>query len=362
MEVPLDHLNPNSRKISIEYLFNEPFDPNKKTILTHADPLDEFLGVGHLTEVKTEEFNVIHVRGRYSSPGLTNFFDENPTITWSDKYRWLNRYQVIQDMEWIRKAFLGNSPVILLGFGSNAGLVHYYLHEYPNQVEKVVSLNPLLLDIPKNLSFWDLLESFDDLSKNFSAEEIIHFSAQADQPYFFMDKLSRDSLISEHMNIFLQSDTKRSIEDLFPSLGARAFEHFMDIGIYDLGTLGHFLRLLSIDLRNEPSKKILEIYQGTNYDLGKQFTSKMIVIGGAYNLLLDPKSFDAIGELYPNSNVFLLKDGYNFSRTREAEIWNDLLAVFYSDDTPGQVRMYAKLQGMDLLFQDRTYNSIRVGN
>ncbi|MFC3879182.1 alpha/beta fold hydrolase [Algoriphagus namhaensis] len=361
IEVPLDHFDSNSRKISIEYVLNEPFDSHRKTILIHADPLDEYLGVGDLTEVQIPGFNIIRIRGRYFSSDLTNFFDDNPTITWTDKYRWLSRNQVIEDIEWIRKDILGEQPSILLGFGSGAGLVHYYLHEYPNKVEKAVSLNPLLFDVPKNLSFWDLLEGFNRLSETHSTEEIVHFSVQSSDPYFFMDKPTRDSVVENRIGIYEEAFRKKPKVKITPSLVVRSFEHYMDIGIYDLGPIGHFLRLLSKEIRDKSFGQTFENYTGTNYDLGKSYFSKMILIGGAYNLLLDPKSFDVIGEFYPNSNVFLLKDGFDFSMTRKAGIWSELLSVFCSGIIPDQIQMYSKLQGMDLLFQDRDYNSIRVG-
>jgi len=359
--VPLDHWDANSRKIGIEYILTEPFDPSKQTILTHEDPFDDFLGLGEVLNSELADFNIIRIKGRYFSSEFDRFLGENLQAPWVDKYRWLNRYQIIKDMEWIRKDVLGDNPVILLGFGSSAGLAHYYLHEYPNQVEKVVSLNPLLLDMPKNLSFWDLLEGFDYLTETYSSDQIVRFSTQSFAPYFFMDKPIRDSLIETNIKEFVKSFGENSFYELSPSLVVRSFEHLMDTGPYDLGPFGHLLELISIEIRDETFGQIFENYRGTNYDRGKDYSSKMILIGGAYNLLLDPKSFDVIGEFYPNSNVFLLKDGYDFSVIRKMGLLNELLFGFCSNEISDQIKIYEKLQRVGLLFQNKDYNSIRIG-
>ncbi|WP_297337224.1 hypothetical protein [Algoriphagus sp.] len=360
IKVPLDHQNPESRKISIEYMLTRPFDPDKKTIITHDDPFDYYFGLGDLLHLPSEDFNVIRIHGRYFSSDLQDFFDENPAITLENNYRWLSRYQVIQDLEWIRKEILGENPAILLGFGSSAGLIHYYLHEYPSHVEKVVSLNPFLLDIPKNLRFWNLLGGFEELIDNQSSELVLKFSTKSSEPYFFLDKSIRDSLFLKKFNEFNQDQNLN--EPIFNSLGftVRAFEHFIDMDKKNLGPLGEFLSQTSLELMEASSFEKSKI-EGTNYDMGKMYSSKIIIIGGVYNLLLDPKSFDIIGEFYPNSNVFLLKDGFGFTETQGAGIWKELLITFCSENVQDQVQLYRRLQQLDLLFQEKNYNSIRVG-
>ncbi|WP_100628035.1 alpha/beta fold hydrolase [Algoriphagus formosus] len=359
IEVPLDHEDPYSIKVKIEYSIQQPFDSKKKTIITHADPLDDYLGLGDLIELEFTGFNLIKIHGRYSSPYLNQFIEENTGIESDKKYLWLSRGQIIKDIEVVRKEILGDDSAILIGFGSGAGLIHYYLHEFPNNVEKVVSLNPLLLDIPKNLSFWDLLEGFDSIFKEYSTDQIVRFSITSSEPYFFMDKPIRDSLLESRIKEFVKTSFSESQKEISLGLEARAFEHYLDIGIYDLGPFGHFLGLLSSSLRSNTMS--LEYFNGTNYDRGKAYSSKIILVGGVYNLLLDPKSFDVIGEFYPNASVHYLRDGYDFSETRKRRIWEALISSLCSDDVSTKIEMFKLLQEHELLFQEKNYNSIRVG-
>lgn len=359
IEVPLDHEDPYSKKIKIEYSIQQPFDPKKKTIITHADPFDEYLGLGDLLDLELTEFNLIKIQGRYSSPYLNQFIQENTEIRSDKKYHWLSRDQIIKDIELVRKEILGDDSAILIGFGSGAGLIHYYLHEFPDRVEKVLSLNPLLLDIPKNLSFWDLLEGFDSKIKEYSTDQIVRFSVQSSEPYFFMDKPIRDSTIKVKIEDFINTTFLETQNAISLGLEARAFEHYLDIGIYDLGPFGHFLGLLSLSLRSNTMS--LEYFNGTNYDRGKLFSSKIILVGGVYNLLLDPKSFDVIGEFYPNASVHYLRDGYDFSESRKRGIWEALISSLCSNDVSAKIELFKLLQEQELLFQEKNYNSIRVG-
>ncbi|SFO71923.1 hypothetical protein SAMN04488519_11290 [Algoriphagus ornithinivorans] len=347
------------KKIKIEYTIQNPFDPEKKTIITHEDPFDKYLGVGDLLNVELKDFNYIKIHGRYFSSDLSRFLKENESIESEKKFHWLSRTQIINDIELVRKEILGDRQVILLGFGSGAGLIHYYLHEYPTSVEKVVSLNPLLFDIPKNLSFWDLLGGFESIVNEYSINQIIRFSIQSSQPYFFMDKTIRDSVLKANIEEFTRRFDLKNLEETNLSLGVRAFEHELDNGIYDLGPFRHFLSLLSIEWQFDLNS--FDWFKGTNYDLGREFKSKLTLIGGVYNLVLDPKSFDVIGEFYPNSSVYLLKDGFDFSITRNKEMWAEMISSFCSDDISDQIKIFKLLQEKDLLFQGKSYNSVRVG-
>lgn len=317
------------------------------------------MGFGDLLNVELKDFNYIKIHGRYFSSDLSRFLKENESIESEKKFHWLSRTQIINDIELVRKEILGDRQVILLGFGSGAGLIHYYLHEYPTSVEKVVSLNPLLFDIPKNLSFWDLLGGFESIVNEYSTNQIIRFSIQSSQPYFFMDKTIRDSVLKANIEEFTRRFDLKNLEETNLSLGVRAFEHELDNGIYDLGPFSHFLSLLSIEWQFDLNS--FDWFKGTNYDLGREFKSKLTLIGGVYNLVLDPKSFDVKGEFYPNSSVYLLKDGFDFSITRNKEMWAEMISSFCSDDISDQIKIFKLLQEKDLLFQEKSYNSVRVG-
>jgi pimeloyl-ACP methyl ester carboxylesterase len=227
IQVPLDHTDPKSRTITITYHFENQFDSSKQTVFTIDDPIDEAYPDFELGNSIKSEFNWVRISGRYFSEDLEKFITENSQGNWDKIYHWLNQNQVAKDIELIRKQILGDGKVTLIGYSSSSASFLQYLSIYPNNVNKLVCINPLLLDIQTNLSFWSLSESFKNQSTSLSDAEFFDFAYQSSTDYFNIPESKRDSLISNSLKEFKEQKSDSILySDHFPmSFAVRSFEH-----------------------------------------------------------------------------------------------------------------------------------------
>ncbi|MDN3205098.1 hypothetical protein [Algoriphagus sediminis] len=356
--VPLDHFNPNSRKITIGYSVSESFDFSKKTILVLNDPIDEYLGLNEIIQdVNEGDFNLIRVQGRFFSKDLEDFLDSH-NQTWNQKYLWLNHDQIIRDIETIRHEILGKEEVILVGFGSSASILFHYLNSFPDKVEKVIALNPLLLDVQENLSFWNLFES---LSKNYSSdsEKRLNFAIHSSRPYFFYTKNERDSLFRVDFESYNVNGLSQSREAFVDGARVRALELIPPDYTNGKSPLVESLGELAEPLIQSISEKKFS-KSGIRYDEGLKFDGEVVIIGALNNLFIDPKTFDAIGEFYPDSQIFLLRDGYSLFETRLSNLVPEIINVFSGDNTEDKVDLILELKKDSLLYQGKNYNNIVI--
>jgi len=363
IQVPLDHADPESRKITITYHFENQFDHRRETVFSIEDPIDEACQDFEWSNSLKEEFNWVRISGRYFSEDLKKFLSENADGEGEKIYRWLNQNQVAQDIELIRKQILGDEKVTLFGYSSSSALFLHYLSTHPNSVSKLIFINPLLFDIQSNLSFWGFSESFKNQSTDLSDAEFFDFAYQSSHDYFNLSPSKRDSLISKSLKEFKEqaSDSILFSDQFAMSLAVRSFE--LTLGLEQKGNsfdpISNYLREKSEPIRASHSQRKFPV-TGINYDAGLSFKGEVMIIGGAFNLLVNPKVVDVLAEFFPESTLILFRDGHSLEKIRRAKEFSDLLLAFLKNDFEIKVKAYQSLADLNLLFLEKEYNSIRV--
>lgn len=101
---------------------------------------------------------------------------------------------------------------------------------------------------------------------------------------------------------------------------------------------------------------------GINFDKGLEFEGRIVLAGGAFDLLLNPKILDVLAEFYPNSTLILLKDGHSLKVFQSCPYYSDFLEAFISNRQASKIQVYEDLNKADLLYLKNDYNSVRVKN
>jgi len=359
ISVQLDYENPQSRTITIDYSLSRDFDLAKKTILLIEDPLDQALGFNHLFDrIDEGDFNVIRIKGRYFSEDLKTFLKTN-NHTWNQKYTWLNHDQVIRDIEKIRKRILEDKRVILVGFGASTSLHFHYLNSYPDKVEKLIAFNPLLLDVQENLNFWNLFESLSKLDSSSLPKEL-SFDIDSTEPYFFYPSSKKDSLFTADFQKYEVANHSLETGFFTDIHRVRSFEILPLKSSTGNSPILEYLRKSSEPIRNFFSSQPFSV-SGLRYDEGIRFQGQVITFGALNNLIIDPKTFDALVEFYQDGQTFLLKDGYSLEKTRALNFIPEIIEAFVSDKAALKVQLLNDLKRQELLYQGKNYNNIIIG-
>ncbi|MFN3999562.1 alpha/beta fold hydrolase [Algoriphagus sp.] len=361
IQVPLDHADPQSRMIKVTYHFENEFDPRRETVFTLDDPIDDAFQEFDLSENIKAEFNWVRISGRHFSEDLQNFIEEYAEDDWGKIYNWLNQNQISNDIELIRKKVLGEGKVMLIGYSSSTGILLHYLSTYSQRVDKLICINPFLMDIQTNLSFWNFSNYFQDQSTVLTDAEFFEFAYRSSVDYFNSDPSLRDSLIDSSMKEFKENPSN-SMEINFPtSFTVRAFEHTIELMAHGNSDfpVANFLKEKSEPLWTTYSEKRFPLI-GTNYDVGLSFEGQVIILGSAYDLLINPKVVDVLAEFFPRSTLVLFRDGHSMEKTKKAEEFSDLLLAFLKDNFQMKVKAYQSLTNLNLLFLGKDYNTIRV--
>jgi hypothetical protein len=162
--VPLDHNMKDGRKIEIRYTLFQPYDGRKKTIFLMEDPFDKYFLDGINLYGLENEFNLVQIKGRHNSDAILKILNSTGKTDWTKAYQLLNMDQHARDMELVRKELVGDQQINLLGFSGSAAYLHYYLSLYPEKVYSLISFNPLLFDLQKNLKLQDPANCMEDIS------------------------------------------------------------------------------------------------------------------------------------------------------------------------------------------------------
>jgi hypothetical protein len=163
------------------------------------------------------------------------------------------------------------------------------------------------------------------------------------------------------MKIFKESPSK-SAKIYFPvSFAVRSFEHSIELMTEANSDfpIANFLKEKSDGLWMAYFKEKFPLI-GTNYDVGLSFTGQVIILGSAYDLLINPKVVDVLAEFFPKSTLVLFRDGHSLEKVRDAKEFYILLLAFLKNDFHQKVRSYQILNDLNLLFLGKNYNSIRV--
>jgi len=99
---------------------------------------------------------------------------------------------------------------------------------------------------------------------------------------------------------------------------------------------------------------------GINYDAILQFKGEVLILGSAFNLIVNPSVVDVLSEFFSDSTLILFRDGHSLEKTKSQKEFSNLLLAFLKNDFEMKVQAYQKLTGMNLIFQKRNYNSIPI--
>ncbi|MEP0711557.1 MAG: alpha/beta hydrolase, partial [Algoriphagus sp.] len=298
-QVPYDHQIPNSRKIEIQVEFLNEFDLERETVFLLEDAFDAlFLPFDELLDFPVSS-NFVLIKGRKDNAELKTgvMLSGNPDCQLA--YKLYNQDQVARDIEVIRKELLGGKQVILLGYSSSAMVLQHYLSLYPDMVSRMISVNPLVFDIQKNLGFPDVGLSFP--SFNLNPEHLFDFSyySNFEREMANIKSASFSNLIGflSYQDVLRGFSQATNVENDF-ALQVRLFEH--SIALSGLESNSQKPNP-NFELLKKWSGPIWERYLdtnfpvfGTNYDDLLSFQGKMILIGGAFDQLIYPKSYDIL--------------------------------------------------------------------
>ncbi len=339
--VPLDHGDPESRKIAIAYHFENEFEKDRETIFSIDDPIDEAFRHFALNDSIKAQFNWVRISGRHFSDDLQKFIKENADGDWRSVYRWLNQNQVAKDIELIRKRILGEKKVNLIGYSSSAGLFLHYLSTHSDSVAKLMCMNPFLMDIQTNLGFWNFSGYFENQSTVLTDAEFFDFAYHSSIDYFNSDPSVRDSLISHAMKSFKEKRSNPPDVKFPLSFAVRTFEHTIELVEKSKShdPVSNFLREKSKPLWESHSEKEFPLI-GTNYDVGLTFKGQVVIFGSTFDLLVNPKVVDVLAEFFPESTLILFRDGHSLKNTREVGEFSDLLLAFLKNDFEMKVKAW----------------------
>ncbi|PZX60244.1 alpha/beta hydrolase family protein [Algoriphagus ratkowskyi] len=363
--VPYDHHLPDSRKIEIQVEFLNEFDAEKETVFFLEDAFDDiYLPFYELLDF-SESSNFVLIKGRKDNEELKRGVMLSGSPDYQLAYKLYNQDQVARDIEVIRQELIGDEQVILLGYSSSAMVLQHYLSLYPNHVSRMISVNPLVFDIQKNLSFPSSGLSFSDLQ--LSGEQQVDFSYYAN---FDRENQSGNSLPKEHIIDFLTFQkvltglsTNQDIASNIP-LMVRLFEHGIALsGFQDSEQKSNS----SLEAMKKGSSPIWEAYHtsnfdfyGTNYDRLLEFEGKMTLIGAAFDQLIYPKSYDVLAEYYSNCTLLLLRDGHGLQQALGLPGFKELLNAFISNDTAGKISAYKIISDKNFIFEKYHEGAFKV--
>lgn len=354
--VPYDHHLPNSRQIEIKVQFLNDFEEGRETVLILEDAFDELFMSFYERMNSTESSNFVVIKGRKNSAELKSGIIQSETPDYGLAYRLFNQDQVARDIEVVRKKLLGDSKVILLGYSSSAIVMQHYLSLFPQNVSRMITVNPLVFDIQKNLGFSDFGLSFPSLKLN--------QKLQFDFSYYSNFDRERDNTKNKDLNkllLFLRFSellpglSNKEDNEIDFALQVRLFEHSLAL----LGMQNELKKPNpNFGLLKSWSSPIWDSYMktrfpvfGTNYDELLDFQGNLILIGGAFDQLIYPKSYDILAEFYTNSTLVLLKDGHALQKTIGDRGLNALLEAFISDDFEKKIGAYSNLKKANLIFE-----------
>lgn len=354
ISAPLDHRDPRGKQIEISYTLFQPYQDQKETILLLEDPLDNYFQQGMELRKLADEFNLVQIKGRHQSKVLLNTLWATGKTDWSKAYQLLNVDQHARDLERVRKALPGDQPVHLVGFSGAAAYLHYYLSLYPEKVSSLISFNPLLFDLQKNLNFRYPARCPEAQANRFW----FAYLWQAHAARLCPDTGDGDDF---PFYAFLQWGFlvpglwENREEDV--ALKVRLFEHSYDLLANRPYEQPPSMLAAWMKQESQPIWKALEkapfSVHGVDYDQGMQFGGKVLIVGAVHDRLLSRYCYDVLAEFYPHSSLMLLRDGHALGKLRATGLHGKLISSFIKEDKQEKVGVYQSLQEAGLLYDKR---------
>lgn len=354
ISVPMDHRDPRDKQITISYTLLQPYQGQKETILLLDDPLDNYFQQGMELRELADEFNLVQIKGRHQSEVLLNTIRSSGETDWSKAYQLLNVDQHARDLEKVRKALPGDRPVHLAGYSGAAAYLHYYLSLYPEKVSSLISFNPLLFDLQKNLNFRDPARCPEAQANRFWLAYL--WQAHA-------DRLCPDTGDGDNFPFYAFLQWGFLVTGLWGNgeedLGfkVRLFEHSYDLLANRLNDqppsiLAAWMKQESLPIWKELEKAPFSVH-GVDYDKGRQFEGKVLIVGAVHDKLLSRYCYDVLAEFYPHSSLMLLRDGHALGKLRATGLHQNLIRSFVLGDNQEKFDVYQSLQEAGLLYDKK---------
>lgn len=359
ISVPLDHREPRGKQITISYTLFQPYEEQKETILLIEDPLDNYFQQSMDLRKLANEFNLVQIKGRHQSEVLLNTLRATGETDWSKAYQLLNVDQHARDLERVRKALLGDQPVHLVGFSGAAAYLHYYLSLYPEKVSSLISFNPLLLDLQKNLNFRDPAPCPEAQANRFWLGYLWHAHSE---------RLCPDTGDTDDFPFYAFLQWGFLVPGLWKNrdddvaLKVRLFEHSYDLLANRLNDQPPSIAAAWMKQESQPIWKELEkapfSVHGVDYDKGRLYEGKLLIVGAVHDKLLSRYCYDVLAEFYPQSSLMLLRDGHALGKLRATRLQRELIRSFLLEDNQEKIGVYQSLREAGLLYDKRNSNNL----
>lgn len=364
-KVPIDHLNPNSKRIEINYTYENEFIEGRGTAFVLNDPLDGMFRAFKVPEQVNENFNIIRIEGRHHLKSLKEEINSSNAIDWKKAYQVFNQYQIVSDIEWIRAKLLGEKEVILIGHSSSASTFLYYSSQYPDKVSQVICLNPLVFDIQRNLRFERPYSKVEDVLTPLSPDQLFDFCFYSN--YDFLNGKSDDRKLAlqsalqnfTYYHFLLPGFSHCKKLDEHIGLKVRMFEHSFAYGDQSIGLpigsnmIREWLYENTKELWDEHTNHNFDMH-GIHYDKGINYSGNIFILGGAFDLLINSNSFEILAEFYRHSTLLLLKDGHSLNNIRAEGLLDQLILAIMENNFDKKVEVLDEMHKKEIVFLKKT--------
>jgi len=362
IKVPIDHLNPNSKRIEIYYTFDNDFIEERKTVFVLDDPLDGVFRAFHISDQIKENFNIVRIEGRHQLQTLKDEIISSNKIDWKKAYQVYNQNQIASDIELIRAKLLGEREVILIGHSSSASTFIFYTSRYPIKVSQVICLSPLIFDIQRNLRFDRSLLRIEDIDSTLSQNQEVNFNFYSTYDFLNGTPEVRKSALQSAIlhfkyNHYLLPGFSNILDDDI-GLKVRMFEHSYayvdqnDNSQIEPNSIREWLYENSKDLWDEHTTQNFDVH-GVHYDKGDKYLGNIFILGGAFDLLINSNSYEILAEFFRHSTLLLLKDGHSLNKIRSAGLLDNLILAIMKNDFDKKVEALDALHDYELVFHKK---------
>ena len=375
IRVPLSYEEPAFGTAELALDYAAPFDPAKPTVLVIADGQQFYVRTGAMKELKESTFggaiNVVGIITRGTTPAFIDAtLSRDGKPDWQKAWKVFNSGEWVRDIESVRKALVGEQGrIYLYGRSGGAYLVHQYLSQYPDHVERVFTqsaVNPYL-----NAELGISLDTYwSDLGKQDSAlqgqlqsalkahpEERIGILMTLQRQHFFVsaDKIAsaRADLIraiaAGNMGAYRTARKEYQVDDMAAMYASKdiipqdvrvleliapsgAFDRLKDGGLYPLAETQAFEIKPLLDMLHS-GKITLPPF---DFAAIHRCAADVFVLAGRYDEAVDYRTEIALASAYPYHFLFIANDNHVFSTLTDSGNSKHLISAFFAQGTKSQ--------------------------
>jgi pimeloyl-ACP methyl ester carboxylesterase len=372
--VPLSYEEPSLGATELTLDYAAPFDPAKPTVLVIADGQQFYVRKGSMKELQQstlgEAVNVVGIVTRGTTPAFIDASLRDGKPDWLKAWKVFNSAEWLGDIESVRKALVGDQGRIdLYGRSGGAYLVHQYLAQHPDRVERVFTqsaVNPYLnaeLGISLD-TFWSDLGRKDarlqvELQSALKAhpEERIGILMTLQRQHFFVsaDKVdaARADLIhalsTGNMAAYRTARKAYEVDDMAEMYASneiipqnvRVLELIAPSGAFDRlgdGALYPLAETQAFEIR-----PLLDLLHAGKINLSPfdfaalhRCPADVFILAGRYDEAVDYRTAIALASAYPHHFLFLADDNHVFSALSSAGASRKLISSFFAQGLQAQ--------------------------